>query len=99
MFESALGAAVSIIALLCYFDLRRVAGLAVPIEIGVTLLLFVLFEGTYSGSMTGLLAGLIITCFLRGYRYLIGYERPRFTTKGLVWELVPAGRYRTGSRA
>jgi hypothetical protein len=93
MFESALGAAISLIVLMCYFDLKRVAGCALLIEVITHLVLFYVFTGTYSGGMTGLLAGLFITAFLRGYRYLVGYEKPAFTTKGLVWTPVPAGRY------
>lgn len=57
-----------------YLGYRRVAGYAIYIDIGMTVLLMWIFMGTYAGMMTGLFAGVLISFFLKGVRYFFGYE-------------------------
>lgn len=98
MFEAALGTAITFIVLLTYFDLRKVAGFAVILDIGIFALMFWLFEGTYAGVMTGFIAGLIITLFLRGIRRFMGYKTPTVVVDPttykprIEWRLTPPGK-------
>jgi hypothetical protein len=78
MFESAIGTALTFIFLFTYIGIRRVAGYAWAIDIGIFALCIWLFKGTYAGVMTGMLSGLIITLFLKAIRHTIGYEVMRF---------------------
>ena len=75
MFEAALGTAITFILLMFYFDIKKIAGYAWVVDVAVFGLLLWLFKGTYAGMMTGMLAGLIITFFLRGVRKSIGYKK------------------------
>ena len=64
MIEAGFITAIGIIWILCRFDLKKVAGMATFIDIGVFIILPVLFIGTYAGMMTGMLTGVIISLFL-----------------------------------
>ena len=91
MFEAALGTAVCFILLMTYLNIRRIAGYALFVDIGLFVLFVWLFMGTYAGMMTGIIAGLIVTCFLKGVRKSIGYERLRLQRR--VGELYPRIRW------
>ena len=75
MFEAAIGTALAFIFLMFYFDIKKVAGMAVILDVLIFGLMLWLFKGTYAGMMTGMIAGLIITFFLRGVRSSIGYKK------------------------
>ena len=75
MFEAALLTATTIIALFFYCDIKKVAGMAVLVDIATFIALIWLFKGTYAGMMTGMIAGLIITFFLKGVRKSVGYKK------------------------
>lgn len=74
MFEAAIGTALTFIFLFSYLGFKRVAGYAWFIDIATFVLCLWLFKGTYAGMMTGMIAGLIITAFLKLIRGRIGYE-------------------------
>jgi thiamine transporter ThiT len=97
MFEAALGTALTFILLFFYFDVRKVAGFAILLDIGIFALMLWLFKGTYAGMMTGIIAGIIITAFLRLVRVSIGYKVLRLRRK--KDELVPRIRWSDTKRA
>lgn len=79
MFEAAIGTALFfILPMIFWGNLRRIAGFGPLFDIGITLTLMWLFAGTYAGVVTGMIAGSIITLFLKGVRKTLGYEVPRF---------------------
>jgi hypothetical protein len=75
MFEAALGTVFAFIFIGSYFNIRRLAGYAALIDIAVFVLCVYLFMGTYAGMMTGIIAGLMFSVFLRGVRRCAGYEK------------------------
>ncbi len=77
MFEAALGTAVAFIFLFSYFGFKKVAGYAVIVDIAVFALCIYLFKGTYAGMMTGIIAGICISVFLKSIRRTVGYEKLR----------------------
>jgi hypothetical protein len=91
MFESAILTAISIIGLMLYFDIRKIAGFAIILDFTIFVFLMWAFEGTYSGMMTGFIAGLIVTCFLRFIRYRFDYKALRIRRK--KGQLVPLPRW------
>jgi len=74
MFEAALGTALSVIFLITYVDLRKALGYAWLIDIVSFCTLTLMFMGTYAGMVTGMLATLIISVFLRLARRVLGYQ-------------------------
>ena len=74
MFESALITAIGLIGLMFYFDIKKIAGYAVIVDIVLMLFMLWVFSGTYAGMMTGFFASLMITGFLRLVRYMFGYK-------------------------
>jgi hypothetical protein len=75
MLEAGLLTAIGVIWILSRMNLRRVAGYALPVDVGITALLTWLFIGTYAGMVTGMFAGVIISLFLTLVRKIAGYER------------------------
>ena len=91
MFEAAAGTALTFILLMFYFDLKKIAGYAWIVDIAVFALTLWLFKGTYAGMMTGMLAGLMITFFLKGVRRVFGYKVLKVTRA--PEQLVPMPRW------
>lgn len=75
MAEAAFGTAITFILLFTYFGVKRVAGYAWLVDVGLFVLFIWLFRGTYAGAVTGVLAGLLVTLFLKGVRRTIGYQK------------------------
>lgn len=71
-------AAVTVIWLLSYFGLRRVFNYAPIVDITMTGLLVFMFSGSYAGMMTGVIAGMILSIFLRVGRKTAGREQLKF---------------------
>lgn len=94
MFEAAFGTAFSFILFFAYFGVRRIAGYAWIVDIGVFVLMLWMFQGTYAGMMTGVIASALITIYLKIVRNTIGYEILRLRRRRgallphLQWELV-----------
>ncbi len=92
MFEAALGTALAFIFLFGYLGFRRVAGYAFIVDIGCFVLCVYMFQGTYAGMMTGIIAGLVISVFLKLIRWSIGYQVVALETSdkglptGLTWK-------------
>jgi len=92
MFEGAIGTALCFIFLFLYFDVRKIAGLAIFIDIGLFVLFLWMFQGTHTGMMTGVLASVIITIFLKAIRRTFGYQV--LGMQRARGELVPRPRWR-----
>lgn len=75
MFESAIGTALGFIFLFGYIGWKKVAGYAVFVDVAVFCLCIYLFQGTYAGMMTGIIASLMISVFLKTVRRTVGAER------------------------
>jgi hypothetical protein len=76
MFTQGFIAAATVLYLFSYFNIRRILGFALIIDIVVTGGLIYMFAGSYAGMMTGVIAGLIVSMSLRIGRTLVGVERP-----------------------
>ncbi len=75
MFEAALGTAGAFILLFGYIGFKKIAGYAVIVDIAVFALCIYMFMGTYAGMMTGILAGGIISLFLKAIIHTVGVQR------------------------
>ena len=97
MAEAAFGTAITFILLFTYFGVKRVAGYAWLVDIGLFVLFIWLFRGTYAGAVTGILAGLLVTLFLKGVRRTVGAEQIRLVryqgklVPEFKWEEIRAG--------
>ncbi len=97
MFEAALGTAMAFIFLFSYLGFKRVAGYAWLVDIALFALLLYLFKGTYAGMMTGIIAGICISVFLKSIRKTVGYEKVKMVRyEGKLvpeweWEEIRAG--------
>ena len=88
MFELIIAGVVSALAvlvLLFKIGIRKCLYFDVPLDIGVTVFLGIIFSGTYSGMIAAIIGGLIFSIILWGLKNFIGYER--LTRKG--WVPVP----------
>lgn len=92
MLEAGVITAIGVIWILSRMNLRRVAGYALIVDVGVTTLLTFLFIGTYAGMMTGMLAGVIVSAFLSLVKRTAGAERLKLIrTEG---EMTPKLRWK-----
>lgn len=91
MFEGAIGTAMCFIFLFLYFDVRKIAGYAWAVDISLFMLFLWMFNGTHTGMMTGILASVILTGFLRTVRATMGYKVIRMTRR--KGSLVPSPRW------
>lgn len=69
MFESGIITALSVISLFWWIGFKRISKLGLLTDITTFIVLCWLFEGTYSGMMTGAWAALLVSVFLRCIRY------------------------------
>ena len=81
MVEAGIVTAIGFIWIMSRFNLRRIAGYASFVDIGLTMLFCLLFVGTYAGMMTGLLAGVIVSAFLTVVGRTAGKERLKLVRK------------------
>jgi len=70
-------AAATVLYLMSYIGFRRVFAFAFVVDTVVTLSLILAFAGSYAGMMTGVIAGLTFSMFMRIGRRLVGVERVR----------------------
>ena len=93
-------AACTLIWLLSYLPVRRVFGYALLVDILCTGTLIMMFAGSYAGMMTGVIAGLMISMFLRVGRALFGAERLTVARRknaiapSIVWRDIPPVKWR-----
>ena len=80
---SGIAAALTVFVLLWQVDIRKFAGYHAYVDVAFTVLLFVLFNGTYSGTMTAVAGGLTLTVLLLATKYFHGYKL--YNTQRNVW--------------
>lgn len=91
MLTQGLIAAITILWLLSYFNLRRVFAFAFLVDSACTGALIFMFSGSYAGMMTGVIGGMLVSFFLRGGRKVAGTEKPMFIRRrghilpSLIW--------------
>jgi hypothetical protein len=68
-------AAVTFLWLLSYFPFRRVFGYAFLTDVICTSVMLIMFAGSFGGMMTGVIAGLTLSMFLRFGGAVFGRER------------------------
>lgn len=84
-------AAVTVLWLLSYVGFRRIFPFAFVLDIAITGGFIWMFAGSYAGMMTGVIAGLIVSAFLRFGRLVLGAEKARLVrarghiVPSLVW--------------
>jgi hypothetical protein len=69
-------AAATVLYLLSYLNFRRVFNYAFLVDAIVTGGFIFMFAGSYAGMMTGVIAGLIVSCCIRVGRATMGVEEP-----------------------
>jgi hypothetical protein len=76
MFEAAAGTALSVIFLFLWIGVRRVVRFGMLVDLVCFVSLTWMFHGTYAGMMTGVLAALCVSCYLRLMRkFVYGKEQ------------------------
>ena len=82
---SALAAVVGIFWILCRFDLRKVAGCALWIDITMFIVLPVVFIGSYGGMMTAVYTGIFLSLGLTLLRKFVKPIHPRLIRFAGEW--------------
>jgi len=77
--------AFAIIFLLAKFDFKKVLFWDIPIDIGATVLLIVMFAGTFAGMMAAVIGGCIISAVLYVSKRIAGYKKPKWNRFGYEW--------------
>lgn len=80
--------ALAILFLLAKFDMKKVLWLDIPIDIASTILLVVMFAGTFAGMMAAVIGGCIISITLFALKKLNGYKKPKRNKFSYSWEEV-----------
>jgi len=70
-------AAATVLYLCSYIGFRRVFAHAFILDLVITGGFIWMFKGSYAGMMTGVIAGLMFSAFMRIGRRFFGVERPR----------------------
>lgn len=81
--------ACGILFLLAKLNIKRVLAFDVFIDIGASLLLMVMFFGTFAGMMAAVLGGSIISIVLYLMKKTIGYQKPKWNKYRFQWVDVP----------
>lgn len=56
-------------------DIRKICGYEVAVDIASTILLMLMFAGTYTGMIAAVIAGLLLSVMLMITKWFVGYER------------------------
>ena len=81
-------AGLAILFLLAKFDFKKGLWLDVPIDIISTLLLVVMFAGTFAGMMAAVIGGCLISVTLLLSKKAVGYKRPVRSGLRFRWQEV-----------
>lgn len=90
--------ALAILFLLFKLDIKKVLAFDFFVDISSSLLLTVLFFGTFAGMMAAVIGGGLISMVLYFTKRIIGYKKPTFKKYKFVWEDVPPHRKHTSTR-
>jgi prepilin signal peptidase PulO-like enzyme (type II secretory pathway) len=85
MLVEAVGSAAGVIALAYKFDIRKVLGYDAIVDIAATVSLAILFQGTYSGMVVAMVAGLLVSLILSVLKRRVGYKKLRFVDRKPTW--------------
>ena len=80
--------ALAILFLLAKFDFKKVLWLDVPVDIISTMLLIVMFAGTFAGMMAAVIGGCLISVTLLLTKKAVGYKKPKWKKFGYEWQEV-----------
>lgn len=86
---AALVMAVALILMLARLDLRKFLGYSVIVDVAFTILMFMMFMGTFSGIVAGAFSGLFMTLLLYMLKAVLGYKRLERRGFKLVWVQYP----------
>lgn len=75
MLEQGFIAALTVVYLMSYMPMRRIFGYAFIVDVVITSGFIWMFAGSYAGMMTGVIAGLMVSMFLRLGGWMFGRER------------------------
>lgn len=81
--------ACGILFLLAKLNIKRVLAFDVFVDIGASLLLVVMFFGTFAGMMAAIVGGAIISIVLFTMKKFIGCQKPKFSKYKVQWVDVP----------
>jgi len=77
--------AVSVVALLALFDLYKVAGYHLLVDVIFSTVLVIVYAGTFSGMITAFFGGLTLSIFLYLFNRMCGYKK--LTRTGWVYHI------------
>lgn len=77
---------------------KRMLGYAAVVDVLFTVLMFMMFAGTFSGIVAGAFAGLFMTGLLYVLRMVMGYERLVWRKWRFVWATFPPKTNAWGTR-
>ena len=72
----------AVLAIIARFNLKRLMGYPIVLDVSATILFAFILAGTLTGIASAIIAGLFFSAFVQAYRYFIGYEK--LTRKGWV---------------
>lgn len=81
--------ACGILFLLAKLNIKRVLAFDVFVDIASSLLLVVMFFGTFAGMMAAIVGGAIISIVLFTMKKIMGYEKPKWNKYKIQWVSVP----------
>lgn len=85
MLVEAVGSAAGVIALAYKLDIKKVLGYDAIVDIVATVGLAYLFQGTYSGMVVAMVAGLLVSLILSVLKRRLGYKKLRFEGRKPTW--------------
>jgi len=76
---------------------RKIFGMNIWFDLAIVGFFTMMLHGTFVGMAAGLIAGMIISCYLLVGRWFVSYDKPKLTRRGLKWETVtpPIPRFTT----
>ena len=81
--------ACGILFLLAKLNIKRVLAFDVLVDIGASVMLMVMFFGTFAGMMAAIVVGSIISIVLFTMKKIFGYQKPIFKKYKVQWVDVP----------
>lgn len=85
MIVESVGSAAGVIALAYKLDIKKVLGYDAAVDLIATIGLALLFQGTYSGMVVAMVAGLLVSLILSVLKRRIGYKKLRFVDRKPTW--------------
>ena len=85
MLLEAAGSAAGVTALAYKLDIKKVLGYDAFFDIAATVGLALLFQGTYSGMVVAMLAGLLVSLILTALKRRLGYKKLKIVDRKPTW--------------